>query len=124
MNNTLVEELRTIQEKADKYDYIKDRNDSYAEKLADIIEALQKLAKEITPYTATKIRKPYSKGNKNEELSQIYKLMQGGTQITSKLLEKTYPEFTTGQRNNLMTKISKIKGVQRRNEGRNVFYYL
>ena len=116
-------EIRELKEKALKWEHLKGRYIQIAERLREIENLIKDLIKDVEPYQAIKSRK--GKRNWQSIIEELYKAMEMGIGINKEYIEKTYPELTTPETNNLLSgKIRKMARVETAKNGRKTTYFI
>lgn len=120
-----MKELSELQKKANKYDNLKARYVEHANKLKEAIKMLQELAQEIDPMISLG-GVERSGVNYQELAAETYQKMLNGVQVSSELLEKTYPHLSKKNILYLMKAIKEkyAKKIMKRKDGVKVFLYV
>lgn len=101
-----------LTEKANKYENMRERYDSYAEKLTKIRDEIDKIIAEIRPYLSVS-KVPRKNNNYEDIVKEIVEKMQSGLSINCSFLETTYG-ITEASAHYLINKIRKMPGIEER----------
>lgn len=116
---TIIKEIQEISDKAVKYDNLKNR---YIEAVKKIEEAQQLLSESIYMLDAAKSikRNRSERINHDEKLDEQYNKMKMGLYISTKFLEKDYPELDKRKILTLYMKIKSALNVSMRRRDDNI----
>jgi len=120
MNDT-IKEIQGWKEKALKYDHMDDRYKEYTDKIEAAMTLLKEVQKSLNPVGF--IGKTYRKRTDHTEImEEAYNAMKMGLEIGKAFFTKK--EYNETDSANLMTKVSKLAGVDKRKDGRTTYYFL
>jgi len=114
------EELKRIQEKANKYENVKQRYVEFGNKLQKAIDILTEIRSEISPIIT--LSEQHRRGRHTEVINEFYEKMLVGTEITTAMISAIGIE----KRDILYiySKLSKMKNVLTRRDGKKRFLYI
>jgi hypothetical protein len=118
MEESFLNKLNEMSDKAKKYDNMSGRYIKIAEKLDSLIMGLQALRSEIDPYTSMSEKSRLTYKEKCEELRKI---IFSGTQVDLDFIMKTYPDIPKIKVYNLMTTLLKDKRLEKVKRGGHVW---
>lgn len=94
--DNLIQQMKILQDKANRYDNIQKNNVEWAKRLKSVSEELTQLMAEMDPYSTVSTRER-SNINFDEKVAEFYDKLIHGAEITSHLIKSTYPELNTLQ---------------------------
>jgi hypothetical protein len=122
MEDSLIQQISELKEKAQRYDNVKRREDDAVKKLNMAAELLTEVITMLNPTFTSTAHGPRLKYT--EQLDEQYKKLQVGMEITTNSLHKDYPELDDRQVLALYMRIRKAPDVMVRRNGRERFLYL
>lgn len=122
----LFKKIRELEDKAHKFDNMKDRYTKIAEKIQEGIrkfnEALEMMNPTLKLDNNQRARSP--KGSYQDIFDWDWNVIRTGGEVSSMSLMKAYPDLTDNQMKAIFTKICHFKGIVQRKEGRRIFVYM
>lgn len=115
----IYKKLRELEDKATRYDNQKKRYTELSEQLNQAMDILKAVVKELDPYTSMK---PRTKKKHDEVVEELYRLLLGGTEVTTNLVMKTY-QLDARLAAYIMAKLAKSPEIDFRKEGRIKFLF-
>jgi len=113
--------MKILNTKANKYDHMKGRYEEYDQKIESAVTLLREVQKALNP--VSNISRAYGKRqDRSAVLEEAYNAMKMGQEVGNAFFNKRGYEPTTTA--NLMAKVGKMVGVDKRKEGRTAFYFL
>jgi hypothetical protein len=121
--DNVMEKVKELSDKAAKWDNMKGKYKSYAEKLVQARNLIQEVVAELDPISGVKVREA-SGINYEEIAAEIYEKMQQGLEVSISLLMNTYPQLDDSKAHYLMAYIcNHHKDIDSRREFRNKLIY-
>jgi hypothetical protein len=122
VDESLFGKVKELQKKANMYDNVRGRYVEHAKKIKQVVEILAGVMKELDPVIGMK-ESSKSGINYKEVIAELFGKIKAGASINSTLIEATY-DTTPAQALYIHNKLGKIKGVERRRDGKKVFLYI
>jgi enoyl-[acyl-carrier-protein] reductase (NADH) len=116
------EELKRIQEKANKYENVKQRYVEFGDKLKKIIDALTEIRTEISPIIKG-IGNSNKRGSHGEIMNELYEKMLSGTEVSTALIQASYG-LDKRLTMYIYCKLSAMKNVLKRRDGKKRYLYI
>lgn len=111
----IAKQIAELEEKAAKYEHLKEQYLKYSEAIGKVIDQLEELRSQIDPYTSMKGRSinPEIK----EIRSELYDKIQAGMHVSSSFVEQAYPDLDKKAVLNLMQALKRMPNIETRKEG-------
>jgi DNA integrity scanning protein DisA with diadenylate cyclase activity len=123
MTESLLAKIEELSEKAAKYDNMRERYKSYADKLLEAEKLIKEVIGELDPVAVVR-RKEASGINYPEIAAEIYEKMQTGLEVSVDLITRTYP-FDEQKAHYIMNYLRKHhKEIESRRERTQLIIYL
>lgn len=110
-----LQQITEWKEKAVRYENMREKYVSHAEKIKEVIVQLQLLLSEIDPFV--NVMKPRGHYGKNsDKLEELYKILQAGTNVSVDFIRATYSGMSMNDCRYLWVRLRKMSNVS---EGHN-----
>jgi hypothetical protein len=117
----LMKEMKELQNKAHRYDNLKQRFDEYAERIDRAMQILAEVKNDLNP-TINMGRTNNARYDYSTVLKDAWGWLNTGNEISSDWFEKQ--GLNSSQITVAIGKVSRFKGIDKRRDGRKVFYFL
>lgn len=118
----LIEKVREIQAKNDKYEYNRKKLDEYIPKIQEHLRDIERLLAEINPTVNINLRTKYDI-DYDEIIAWVTETTASGNEVPSKSIKTAFPNIPDNAFIMLMSKLKEVKGLKRRKDGRRVVFY-
>jgi len=114
--------IQELQDKASKYDNMRDRHKEHSMKLREAIVLLNSLMTDFNP--SITIKSKASRVNYADDFEHYYELMRHGTTITMDLIKEAHTDRPVHQNYALFKQLQRAKGIETRKSGTKIQLYM
>ena len=123
MSENFMDQIEEKLKKAEAFDNFKANRQKILEKFSEMRKWLDEVERIVDP-TAALPKTRQSRKPLKDIASELYNIMEKGTQVTMEFIEKTYTDLDKGNAYYLMNMLVKMPNVEKAKDGTKVRLYI